>query len=752
MRSYIDPGEAKRWFEEALRGQGPIKWTGAEGKCRCPFHEDAAPSFGVNADKGTWICYAGCGGGGIKELAKRMGIPSIFEERKRASTAVPARHEYDYFDAGGALRYQIVRLDTADGRKKVWQRRPDGRGGWINDLKGVKPLPYRLPELRAGIKNGKGGVIVAEGEKCVDALAGKGFVATTNHGGAGKWRDALNGYFDGCKFVVILPDNDRAGILHARKVAEALDAEGRTIRVADLGYPYVETHARDIYDWFAEGHTADELRALAGRAPLWREWAAGLTGGKDEPAIPPPEGKRVFTGDAGDYKVVGGYRMSDAGNALRLVSAYGKDIRYCHKWKKWLVWDGAKWDEDAQYLVTRFSLDATKAMYADADGIEDYAERKAFLDFAVSSENQRHISASIKIAADAPGIPADPSDLDADKYSLNCLNGTLDLRTGHLRPHDRRDMITKIAGAAWNENAKCPAWEKFMVEIMRGNEELVRYLQRALGYALTGSTGEQCFFVLYGVGNNGKSTLLNTIRAVMGGYARQASADTFMAKRNNTAGPGDDIAALREARFVPAIETEQNQSLAEAMIKQLTGGDIVSVRRLYENFFEFEPKFKIFLATNHKPNIRGSDNGIWRRIRLIPFEANIPDDKIDRDLPAKLRGEKEGILAWCVRGELDWQENGLEEPLEIRRATNEYRSDMDVIGSFLDERCDVGGELSVSNKELYQAFKRWQEDNGEREMSLNILSRRLADRGFRRTHISSRERGWLGFGLSGGYL
>jgi putative DNA primase/helicase len=346
-----------------------------------------------------------------------------------------------------------------------------------------------------------------------------------------------------------------------------------------------------------------------------------------------------------------------------------------------------------------------------------------------------------------PGIPLDPSELDADKYSLNCLNGTLDLRTGHLRPHGRGDMITKIVNCDWNENAKCPTWERFVRTTMRGREELARYLQRAIGYSLTGSTTEQCFFILHGIGSNGKSTLLNTVRAVMGGYARQASADTFMAKRNNTAGPGDDIAALRGARFVSAIETETSQNLAEAMIKQLTGGDIVSVRRLYENFFEFEPEFKIFLATNHKPNIRGHDNGIWRRIRLIPFEANIPDSEADRELPAKLKAEAEGILAWCVRGALDWQDYGLAEPPEIRDATNEYRNDMDVIGNFIAERCDAGDDEVASSRELFKAYKEWAEENGERELSISILGRRLVDRGFRKERINSLTRGWRGLSL-----
>jgi putative DNA primase/helicase len=738
----IEPERVRSWFNKVL--PHPVKWTGSEGKGRCPFHEDSTPSFSVNCEKGTWICYAGCGGGGLKELAERLGVPSFFEEDKpsgRKPEVLSAR-EYGYFDAGGVLRYQIVRRDMDDGTKKIWQRRPDGKGGWINDLKGVDALPYRLPELLEGISAGKG-VIVAEGEKCADALAKRGFVATTNHGGAGKWRESLNKYFADCKFVVILPDNDKAGVPHARNVAANLSAPGRVVKIVDLGYPSVEKHSKDIYDWFAEGHTADELRVMIKDAPGWSP---------DDASRPPPRREREassYTGGAETYRIVGGYRMSDAGNARRLVDRHGKDIRYCHKWKKWLVWDGKAWGEDSQYIVTRLFLETAKMMYADADELDDDREREKFLEFAVSSENRPRVKSALEIASDMPGVPIDPTELDADKYALNCQNGTLDLRTGILRAHRREDMLTKIVSCAWNESAKCPTWEKFVASTMCGNAELTQFLRRAIGYALTGSTGEQCFFILHGVGSNGKSTLLNAVRSLLRGYARQASADTFMAKRNNTAGPGDDIAALRGARFVSAIETEQSQSLAEAMIKQLTGGDIVSVRRLYENYFEFEPEFKIFLATNHKPNIRGNDHGIWRRIRLIPFEANIPDAQIDRTLPMKLREETEGILAWSVEGCLEWQDGGLMEPPEIRRATAEYKSEMDVIGAFLDEKCDEGEDFSTTNKELYSAFRDWCEDNGERELSQNTLSKRLVDRGFKRTRVSSRERGWMGLRVNG---
>ena len=236
-------------------------WTGSEGKCRCPFHSDKAPSFGVNAEKGTWVCYAGCGGGGIKDLAERLGVEPPWKTTKPTKTPVRKETLYNYMDRDGKLIFQVVRTDSPEG-KRVSQRRPDGSGGWIWDLKTIKDFPpYRLPELLEGIKAGKW-IFIAEGEKCVDALVKEGFIATTNHGGAGKWRDCHSAHFPAGTHTAVLYDNDKAGIKHLEQVTKALHTRGCRVKVVDLGYPYGEKHSRDIYDWFAEGHTKEELMEL----------------------------------------------------------------------------------------------------------------------------------------------------------------------------------------------------------------------------------------------------------------------------------------------------------------------------------------------------------------------------------------------------------------------------------------------------------------------------------------------------------
>ncbi len=447
-----DPRETKAWFESVLRGQGPIRWLSEwEGKCRCPLHEDKEPSFSFNVKKGVWNCHAGCGGGGIKALAERLGVPTPWgdggKKELKSSPKSPSAREtlYDYRDENDKLIYQIVRWDEPGKEKSVRQRRPDGKGGWLWNMKGVCPVPYRLPELLKSIAERKW-IIVAEGEKGVDALVKHGFHATTNHGGAGKWSKELNRYFSTGVHVAVVYDNDKAGVKHRDMVGRALADCGCEVRSVDLGYPYTEKHAKDIYDWFAEGHTRDEFMALVKDSPVFtpidvpdndvpfpeEEEGAGRKSRKKAPL------------ESSSYKSVGGYRMNDAGNAQRLIDAHGKNLHYCHKWKKWLTWDGRHWDEDAPYMLTQLCVSITERMYEDAEEIDDYREREDYLEFVCKSGNNSRITAMLNIAKDAQGVPVDPSQLDAGKFYLNCRNGTVDLRTGYMVPHARGDLITKI--------------------------------------------------------------------------------------------------------------------------------------------------------------------------------------------------------------------------------------------------------------------------------------------------------------------
>lgn len=440
------------------------------------------------------------------------------------------------------------------------------------------------------------------------------------------------------------------------------------------------------------------------------------------------------------------FNLTDLGNAQRLVHRHGADLRYCHAWGSWLVWDGRRWARDTSGEVERLAKETVAAMYAAAAAEPDADRRQKLGAHALRSESWNRIKAMVALAQSEEGIPVLVDELDRDPWLLTVENGTLDLRTGELRPHRRDDLITKLAPVEYAPDATCPTWERFLSRIMGGKQEVVTFIQRAVGYSLTGDTSEQVLFFLYGTGANGKSTFLETIRAMLGDYALQMAADTLMARSDRA--QTNDVARLRGARFVAATEAEEGRRLAEVLVKQITGGDAIVARFLYGEHFEFKPALKLFLAANHKPVIKGTDNGIWRRIRLIPFEVTIPEDERDKHLPEKLKEELSGILAWAVRGCLDWQREGLGLPAEVKAATDSYRADVDILAAFLDECCLADPQAMASAKQLYGAYVKWAEENNEHPASQRAFGMRLRERGFEKCHTRSGIY-WKGVGVLG---
>jgi putative DNA primase/helicase len=353
----------------------------------------------------------------------------------------------------------------------------------------------------------------------------------------------------------------------------------------------------------------------------------------------------------------------------------------------------------------------------------------------------------VKLAESEPGIPVTPAQLDADPWVLNVLNGVLDLCTGKLREHRRDDLLTKLAPVAYDAAAVCPTWEAFLSRVLAGDVELIRFAQKALGYSLTGSTQEQCLFMLYGTGANGKSTFIQTISVLLGDYAQQTPTETLLVKTGGTV--NNDVARLQGARWVAAVEAEHGKRLAEVQVKQVTGGDTITARFLYGEYFEYQPAFKLWLAVNHKPVVQGTDHAIWRRIRLLPFAVTIPDAEQDKRLTEKLRAELPGILRWAVEGCLAWLQEGLEPPSVVKRATGDYRAEMDVITAFLQDCCVVEPQREVSTSELYKEYVDWCTQMGESAISKKALSAVLKERGCTQGRRSS-ERLWCGIALRGG--
>lgn len=415
------------------------------------------------------------------------------------------------------------------------------------------------------------------------------------------------------------------------------------------------------------------------------------------------------------------YDRTDTGNAHRLYDRCNGEIRYSYVRKKWYYWTGKFWALDDTGEVKKYTDLVLDDMKAQAFEIDDEEEREKFLKFVNTCGNSNRKNAMVTETQHLEGIPVLPEQMDAYQEYLNVQNGIVNLRNGELMPHVPEFMMSKICLSEYDVSDKKPVrWLKFLEEVCNGDMELMHYLQKCVGYSLTGSTREQCAFFLYGIGNNGKSTFLETISDMLGGYAANAQPDTLMTKKNDMGGGANsDIARLKSARFVTTEEPSEGVRLNEGLVKQLTGGGKVTCRFLFGDEFEYEPEFKIWIATNHKPVIRGTDVGIWRRIRLIPFEVNIPKEKVDKNLKYKLREEMPQIMHWAVEGVRMYAKEGLDMPDCVKRATDEYKSEMDLLQAFTDACIEIDYTVpqGIPANELYSAYVRWAEKNNEYVMT-----------------------------------
>lgn len=416
---------------------------------------------------------------------------------------------------------------------------------------------------------------------------------------------------------------------------------------------------------------------------------------------------------------------SDCANALRLVRTHGADIRFTPE-RGWLVWDGTRWGLDEKGLaVAAMAKDTALAIFDEVRGAD---RRDEVYRHAKRSQSRQAIDNMMHLARSEPGIPLRLTACDADPWLLNCENGTIDLRAGTLRPHDRADACTKIAGCAFDPGADCAMFDDFLDEITGRDVDLYNYLWRFIGYALTGLVSEQSLHFLHGAGANGKSVLCEIVLAMLGDYGLVASPDLIMARRHG--GIPNDVARLRGVRLAVMNETSQGSRFDEAKLKDLTGGDTLSARFLREEYFDFKPTHKLVIRGNHKPTIHGTDDGIWRRLRLVPFNVAIPAERQDPHLLDKLRDELPGILAWAVRGCLEWQRNGLKPPAIVTDAVSRYREESDTLGRFIAECCEVRKLAEVKSSAFFSRYQQFCEQSSERWLSTKDLPLEMERRGF----------------------
>jgi putative DNA primase/helicase len=402
------------------------------------------------------------------------------------------------------------------------------------------------------------------------------------------------------------------------------------------------------------------------------------------------------------------FPLTDLGNAERLVAMHGADLRYSPG-IGWLTWDGRRWQtDDTGELLRRAKLTA-RAIYHDAANCENDDERKRILAWGRTSESEPRLKAMVSLAASEEAVVVRVQHLDADPWLLNVQNGTINLKTGELRPHRREELITKLAPVVHDPEARSKRWEAFLRRVTDDDSELQGFLQRLSGYTVTGRTDEEILAFPHGPGATGKSTAVEAIKSVLGDYGATADFETFLARRGD-GGVRNDIARLAGARMVVSVEVDDGKRLAEGLIKQLTGGDTVTARYLYAEAFEFAPQFTLWLVANARPRVHADDDALWRRILQIPFTVVIPAAERDPELKRALRtdpAEQTAILAWLVQGCLDWQRRGLDVPARVRDYTAQYRAENDPLAEWITDECDLDAGHWAPGRELRAAYETW---------------------------------------------
>ncbi|ODU09053.1 MAG: hypothetical protein ABS84_10115 [Rubrivivax sp. SCN 71-131] len=636
-------------------------------------------------------------------LGRSRSAPARKASKKEAPVDElgPATAKWDYLDEAGHLIAVVYRYDPP-GQKK--QFRP-----W--DAKRRKMTPpdprplYNQPGMASAAQ-----VVLVEGEKCAQALIDAGIAATTAMHGANAPVDKTDWSPLSAKAVLVWPDRDKPGWEYATLAAQAILSAGA--KSCHILYPPEEAaEGWDAADAIAEGFDVATFLTHGPRLQMHN------VADDDEPVV------------SSDESVWG----TEDALALSFTRRYHRDWRYVAAWGRWLVWDGQRWR-------TEDTLAATDLI------------RSVCRQTAVRADNPK-IAAKLASASTVGGVErlaradrrhaATTDEWDADPWLLNTPGGVVDLKTGRKRANDRADRMTKITTAT--PGGDCPQWMAFLSDITGGDVDLQAYLQRMVGYCLTGVTSAHALFFLYGTGANGKSVFANVISTILGDYAATASMDTFVETRGDR--HPTDLAGLRGARFVTAIETEQGRRLNESKVKAITGGDKISARFMRQDFFEYTPQFKPVIVGNHKPAIRNIDEAMKRRMHMIPFTVTIPPERRDGRLTEKLLAECDGILAWAVAGCLAWQREGLKPPACVVSATEEYFEAEDALGRWLDERCARDVNAKSLTTELFSDWKHWAETSGEFIGSQRRFSDLLITRGIEKWRNGVGVRGFRGIDL-----
>jgi putative DNA primase/helicase len=572
-----------------------------------------------------------------------------------------------------------------------WETSPDDVAlanlpDWMADLVRPKPQPKRPPvEPRAFA-----GEMSAYARKALEGEC-----------------DRLSNAGNGTRNDTAARVGFNLGTLIAGGELDDADVRASLYQIAD-GWPN-PTKTRDTID-----------RALeAGKAHPRSRPKTDLRVVRRETQPETPAGANDESGDA----------MGDILIAEKFLAQHRENVRWCPT-RGWLIWDKRRWQWDDREQIVKLAEQTVRGIYREAAATKDKDGRESLIRLAGTYSKAERIRAMLTIAR--PHVAVIQDDLDRGALLLNCRNGTINLRDGSILPHDRDNLITKLVDIDYlGDESRCPRFEQFMIEVFQGRTDLIEYVRRATGYGFSGDQREQCLHFLHGAGANGKTTLVQILLQAAGEYGQTAPAEMLLAQRERTI--PTDVARLCGARFVAVSETGEGRALDEAAVKNMTGGDRIPARHMYRDWFEFSPTHHIFLSSNHKPTISGTDLGIWRRINLIPFNRKFEGKEQDAGLADELRQELPGILSWVVRGAVAWFAEGrLRPPEEVTTATAKYRSEQDVLAEFIGDCCKLSPDLEVPAKELYAAYHRWAEEAGEkRPWTSTRFGMRLTERGFK---------------------
>ena len=751
---------------------GVVTAPGGTWKALCPIHGDENQSLSIKQcdDGATLMNCFGCDNKGPdfveavgldpSELYAPDSATSDYRQRiakprpvaKKARPKVkraplgPVVATYDYVDEGGEFLYQATRHDPKDFRQRRNPRPEDDpktiMGGWVWSVAGCRMVPYHLPWLIDAVGRGET-IYVVEGEKDVATAEALGLTATCNAAGSkkGVWRPEYSEFMRGAD-VVVIPDMDpktkwnenlerhephMAGQKHGGRVAGSLCGVARTVKVFELP-------CKDLSDWVADtnGGKEDLEHMIEADAVDGAKYSADMAGIDAPVETKQPEiklAKPMEIAPSVKVPTFANNDQTDIGASDRLIERYGHELRYCQELKRWFVWSGAVWKEDkvgsATARAKAVARENTMAQFARGD--KEW--KKGLL-----LENASKIRGCLELAAVDDKIAVTAEVFDQYPDVLACPNGTIDLRTGALMDPDPTMLLTQMAPTVYDGSAGCGDFDAFMDSIMMGSDEMVEFMRLWLGYCITGQSREQALVVAHGSGANGKGTLFDTVSDVIGPLAAEAPQGLLTAKRND-AHPAE-LMTVRGRRLVTASEVPKGATWDEARLKWLTGEDTITARGMRQDFVSWKPTHKLTVYLNNKPRVTDSSPAFWRRMLLVPFDGSFGPDTSEHDplLRDKLRAEHQGILAWLVRGAVQWYDGGLTRPGVVSAATEAYREDEDTIGLWM-AYYRIGNSAPHDEKanDLYDNYKGWSEQNNERACTKRDFSQSMGELGVDKT-------------------